>query len=180
MLGLFPRKNVRFSSSQSQGLKHAGLEFPSLALPAADARKLLFSALDWKSKGAKALLEHFEGLEGQLLERLNLCRYSAVPLGNLGPDPIPFCMDVFFSRFLKKENCLSWFGEGATYDDARALLPTDYLPAELLRPGFYPHFSVEVDIGLIALNAILQSEELRNQDKEVSSMMDFSDLQDDS
>ena len=82
-------------------------------------------------------------------------------------------MDLFFARMLKKENCISWYGEGNKYDDHRALIPTDYLPSEIIKPGFYSHYCVEVDIGLMALNAILSSDELKNIDKDASHMMEI-------
>jgi hypothetical protein len=46
-------------------------------------------------------------------------------------------MDVFFSRLLKKENCISWYGEGGIHDDYRSLIPTDYIPSEINNPGLY-------------------------------------------
>ncbi len=57
-------------------------------------------------------------------------------------------------------------------DDFRSLIPTDYLPSEVIKSGFYTNFCVEVDIGLLALNTVLNSDELKTIDKDASRIMD--------
>jgi len=56
------------------------------------------------------------------------------------------------------------YNEGTQFDDYRILIPTDYLPSEIINSGLYYDYCVEVDIGFMALNSILASEELKNID----------------
>ena len=81
--------------------------------------------------------------------------------------------------FYHSNNCISWYSEsnnpdigGCQNDDYRSLIPTDYLPSEVIKQGFYTNYCVEVDIGLLALNTVLNSDELKNIDKDASRIME--------
>jgi len=41
----------------------------------------------------------------------------------------------------------------------------------MVNPGLYTKYCLEIDIGLLALNTICVSDELKNMDKEVSMLM---------
>ena len=66
-----------------------------------------------------------------------------------------------------QQNIHSYLG-----DDARETIPTDFIPSEVINPGFYTDFCAEIDLGLLALNTICASDELKNIDKETSKLVD--------
>ncbi len=81
--------------------------------------------------------------------------------------------DVFFARLLKDSHCLSWYKDynrKSTNRDIeyRLLIPSDYLLGEIINPGLYPVYCVEIEINLLALNTIAKSDELKNIDTEAS------------
>ena len=57
-------------------------------------------------------------------------------------------------------------------DDARELIPTDFIASEVVNPGLYTDYCAEIDLGLLALNTICASDELKNIDKETSKLVD--------
>jgi DNA polymerase epsilon subunit 1 len=57
-------------------------------------------------------------------------------------------------------------------DDSREMIPTDFIASEVNNPGLYTDFCTEIDLGLLALNTICASDELKNIDKEASKLVD--------
>lgn len=88
-------------------------------------------------------------------------------------------MDIFYSRILKKEGCINWYKEGDFQDDHRGQLGFDMTEySEYVQPGIYTSVCCEVDLGFVALNAILSSDDLKGLDKEASKMMEFDNIND--
>lgn len=97
----------------------------------------------------------------------------------MSQDRLNYVTDVIYSRLLKRANCLSWYSETKTpdlgrvqYDDARKFIQQEVTPNEYVNKGLYPDYCVEIDIGLLACNTIVVSEELKNIDKEASRLVD--------
>lgn len=58
-------------------------------------------------------------------------------------------------------------------DDARDFIPTDFIPSEVINPNLYMDYSVEIDIELLARNAICGSDDLKSIEKENTTAVDF-------
>jgi len=101
-------------------------------------------------------------------------QYHSVPIGNLANVmQLIQEMDIQYMKLLRKEGVVSWYGEGGQGDDWRAIVPSDYIPSEVKRVGMYTTYCVEVDVGFMALNAILASDDLKNVDKDAGRIMDI-------
>ena len=57
-------------------------------------------------------------------------------------------------------------------DDFSEIIPTDFISSEVVNKGLYVDYTVELDLALLALNAIIKSDELKNIDAETSKFME--------
>lgn len=176
---LILQTNFSVPKLQVMGIRGLLNEFPYLMLPEFSTENLNYSALDWQKKGIRTLCESYLALPSILDGLLEFCRYSHIPFCNLDGDKIIYVIDTFYSRILRAANCISWYSDsnkpdlgGAKDDDLRSLIPTDYIYSEIVKPGLYNHYCVEVDIELLALNTICVSDELKNIDKEASKLVE--------
>jgi hypothetical protein len=76
-------------------------------------------------------------------------------------DKLNLISDIFFSRIIKQANMVSWFSSqnecdlgGAIEDDFRDLIQKENLCSDISNPNFYDTYSVEIEIGLFAINSI--------------------------
>lgn len=72
---------------------------------------------------------------------------------------------------------VSWYSDkpdcdvgGATQDDFRDLIQKENLTSDVSNPNFYDTYSVEIKIGMFAINSICSLDELHNIDKEASRL----------
>ena len=57
-------------------------------------------------------------------------------------------------------------------DDFSEIIPTDFISSEVVNKGLFVDYTVELDLALLALNAIIKSDELKNIDAETSKFME--------
>lgn len=114
---------------------------------------------------------------------LQLARFSNIPMGNFhsGEKEIQ-AMDVFYSRVIRQDNCVSWYSGGAsetpdlgagssTVEECQTLIGLNQRQESIKKEGLYVKYSLEIEIGLLALNTIVVSEDLKNLDKDVSQLI---------
>lgn len=87
-----------------------------------------------------------------------------------------FITDITYLRVLRAANHISWYGDYSQNvskeKDYRLLINADFSSSEIIQSGFYNSFCVEIDIGLLALNTIAKSDELKNIDKDTSKLIE--------
>jgi len=151
-------------------------DFPILTLPPYTLASSKYSALDWQVKGIKAICHNYSKLAYELPAMIELCNYSHIPLCNLEEkDQINYITDVLYSRLITKSNSLTWYNEFnnmSVNSDFRMLIPSDFIKDEIIAPGLYLGYCVEININLLALNTIVLADELKNLDKEVSQLIE--------
>lgn len=54
------------------------------------------------------MIRHYLNVESVLELSIEQCRYFMVPLGNLPKDPSIFGTDLYYARYLQKNNFVLW------------------------------------------------------------------------
>ncbi|XP_023347648.1 DNA polymerase epsilon catalytic subunit A, partial [Eurytemora carolleeae] len=126
----------------------------------------LYSVLDWQKLGARTMIRHYLKSDLYIASTIEHCRYLHIPAGNLPKDTTVYGADIFYARYLRKQNFVLWasnsdtpdFG-GKEADDGR--LQTDQeegFGIVINNDGFYKNVCVELDIDALAVNTLLQSQ----------------------
>jgi len=127
-----------------------------------------YPALDWIKICFKKMLYKFSDLKIILDFRLLLSRYCNIPLCNITNDSYIDAIDVVFARALKQEKQISWYSPSAFPDLGGGSDNHDFLGEveqefpRILKPGMYIGYSCEIDIGLFCVNAILESDRMKD------------------
>ena len=72
-----------------------------------------YPAMGWKQMVAQAVVVRYLGMHAWWQERLSCCRYSHVPVGNLGDDFESSMADIFFARTLQHNKVCGLRGQWA-------------------------------------------------------------------
>lgn len=118
-----------------------------------------FPSLDWQRACIAYICNGYFETPSLIKEQIGLSTYSGIPLGNFPQDSIMFVCDVLFARSLKSNRCLIWWSEEGMPDmggeDFVIVDEKDFQSTELCNPGFYTEIVAELDLGVLATNAIL-------------------------
>ncbi|RKP39877.1 DNA polymerase epsilon catalytic subunit A [Dimargaris cristalligena] len=120
-------------------------------------------ALDWQRYAARRMLGHFLNVSQWVQERIALARYSDTPVGNIEADPALFLADLFFARKLANQNVVLWWSPtrkpdlGGREADEHTWLTEEMAHLEISHPGLYPTVCVEIEVGNLAINTVLQA-----------------------
>ena len=139
-------------------------------------------ALDWERAGTSVLTKRLvELIDYELMERLELSRFAEVPLCNLeGCDPHLQIIDILVGRMLRGEKHLLWYSaqplpdlgrELANFQESGTGVSTNTLRLqdlyeeiiqnpEVVRPGLYRNYVVEVEIEMLAVDSLLYKKHL--------------------
>ncbi|KAI8621364.1 hypothetical protein BC830DRAFT_1094766 [Chytriomyces sp. MP71] len=130
----------------------------------------VFPALGWQSLAARRMMAHFLNINSFLNERIELARYSDIPIGNIENDYPLFLADVFFARRLCKSDMVLWYSPsgkpdlgGREQDDNQFEL-AELVNPEVNHPGTYGNVCVEIDLFNLAFNTVLQSPHMSEMD----------------
>jgi len=94
-----------------------------------------------------------------------LSKYSGIPIGNLGEDPLGRVFDVHFTQFLSKNKCVSWasldpFPDLGTESSGLVHQDDDESTICILRnKGVYRSICVELDVRRLLVAALFNSED---------------------
>jgi len=128
----------------------------------------LYSQLEWQKIGARTMFRHYLKSDLYIASTIEHCRYFHVPAGNLPKDTTLFGADLFYARFLRKQNFVLWaspadtpdFG-GKEADDSRLQTDQDEgFGLVINNEGFYKNVCVELDLDAVAVNTLLQSQSI--------------------
>ncbi len=90
------------------------------------------NSLDWHIKLIEYLIEDHKDSEDRFRELIESARFGNIPVGNFENDSTIFTMDVFYSRIIKQDNCVSWYSNnsnpdlGGSEDDFKNLIGTTF------------------------------------------------------
>jgi DNA polymerase epsilon subunit 1 len=114
--------------------------------------------IDWERSALNWALTSYSDLQSNLSEMLSYCRYGNIPIGNLPSDPAVFLCDILLGRSLRASKSLLWWSDchkpdfGGREED---WTERDFRFTEIIRPGLFHQFVVEIDLGAVPANALL-------------------------
>ena len=128
-----------------------------------------YPALHWIQNACKNMTLRFTEVGDWVDNRVCYARYSFMPVCNLEDDqPQLFMIDLAMARNLSMSKHLIWYSDTAQPDlgghedrNYRSYYQEEIENPELNKKGFYRYYTVEVEIGSLAINTILQSDFLR-------------------
>jgi len=158
---------AKLTKLNSYGLTCLYTEFPVMEINF-DTEENNYPALDWVKFAFKKMLYKFSDVKIILDFRLLLSRYCNIPICNITNDSYIDAIDIVFSRALKHEKQISWYSPSAFPDLGGGSDNHDFLGEieqefpRIIKPGMYMGYSCEIDIGLFCVNAILESDRMKD------------------
>lgn len=146
-------------------------DFPLVPIHITDSDRL-YSVLDWQRVGCRRMIQHYLNVKIILQSMTEQCRYLHIPLGNLPKDITMFGCDLFFARHLQKNNHVLWCSPterpdlgGKEADDNRLCMELEESTSvEVNNPGTFPTVCVELGISSLAVNTIIESAHVNDQE----------------
>ncbi|XP_053408498.1 DNA polymerase epsilon catalytic subunit A-like [Mercenaria mercenaria] len=145
-------------------------DFPLVPIHITDSENL-YNVLDWQRVGCRRMLQHYMNVDVILQAMIEQCRYLHIPVGNFPKDVTMFGCDVFFARHLNKHNHILWSSSterpdlgGKEADDNRIGIEVENLTTEINNPAAYSTVCVELDIASLAVNTIIESSHVNEQE----------------
>lgn len=124
-----------------------------------------FAPLTWIKDSCSNMISRFIDMPEWVRERINFSRYSYIPVGNLEGDCPLFIIDTLFARTLQNSKHILWYSDTSKPDlgghedrDFRLYYQEELENPEIAVKGFYRGYTVELDLSVLAVNTILQSE----------------------
>ncbi|PKI82744.1 Pol2p [Malassezia vespertilionis] len=140
---------------------HLSGELPVLMIPAARQEDAL-PPLGWQLYAARRFVNCYVRT-AQWIERwVALASHLDVPLGNMQRDFAVFGSDMDFARRMLQNDMVLWWSQSARPDlggrenDAHAGYSTELETLEITHAGAYSDVCLEVSLGDLALNVVLQ------------------------
>lgn len=107
----------------------------------------------------------FSQINEWLRDRINLSRYSLIPVCNLEGDAHLFTIDALYARNLIFSNHVLWYSDSNKPDlggheerDFRINFQEEIENPEYIAKGFYRNYTAEIELGQLANNTIIQSD----------------------
>ena len=151
----------------SLGLSCLYTEFPVMEINF-DTEENNYPALDWIKYAIKKMIYKFADITIILDFRLLLSRYCNIPICNISNDSYIHSIDIVFARLLKNEKQISWYSPsgfpdlGGGTDNHDFLGEIEFEFPKIVKPGMYMGYSCEIDLGLFCVNAILESDRMKD------------------
>ncbi len=146
----------------------AGLsnDFPVLRAPMNDD-DMNYPALNWQVFAAKNLAQRFVELEDWLGGRMNFAKMAGLPLCNIEPDAYRYVIDMLFAKKLYLSNYVLWYSSSGVPDlgsqslfDPSLAYEEEIENTQIVHPGVYRGYCVELKLSLLAIDTILKSDVL--------------------
>ncbi|XP_060084893.1 DNA polymerase epsilon catalytic subunit A-like, partial [Ylistrum balloti] len=146
-------------------------DFPLVPVHISDS-ETLYNVLDWQRVGSRRMLQHYLNVDIILHAMVEQCRYLHIPMGNMPKDITLYGCDLFLARHLHKHNHILWCSVterpdlgGKEADDSRLCMELEENSSvELNNPGSYSSVCVELDIASLAVNTIIESSHVNDQE----------------
>ena len=110
-------------------------------------------------------------VENTVRERIHFSRYALIPVCNLSEssaDAPLFIIDTLYARALTLSKHILWYSDASKPDlgghedkDFRSYFQEELENPEVCRKGFYRGYCIELDLSILAVNTIMQSEFLK-------------------
>lgn len=137
-------------------------EFPSVVIPASGS--VSFLTLGWQQQIVNLLMGRLLGVSGWLSEQISWANYANVPVGNLAVDVPSFLTDLFFARYLKRNQAVLWWSSsilpdlaGKECDEGRVLVDLDMSLPTYNHQAAHPAICFEIGIENLVANTLLNS-----------------------
>ena len=149
------------------GLTCLSNEFPVMTIPFNNEEND-YPALDWIKFAVNKLTYRYIDLSSIYDFRNQLSNYCNIPICNLESDPMLYSADMIFSRVLKASKQALWYSHSGFPDLGGGDLSHDFLGQvecefpTVCNQGMYLGYVAEVDIGLFCVNAVLESEHMKD------------------
>ena len=143
---------------RTKGLKSL---IQDLAVIQLNKPNFVLPALNWQKEAIDYLCSVYEESFAKTQEKLGFARYANLPIGNVPEDPSSYLCDILFARSLKASRNILWWSKesvgdfGGEEDPESHLEDKDFYGTELCNPGLYSDIVIELDLGVLPINAIL-------------------------
>jgi len=142
---------------------------------AADVADSAYPVLGWQNACTRKGFERLADVPIWLEEQQDLALFANLPLGNVGETPLVRVADVAFARLLRKHRHLLWasespkpdMGTSVDFDEAPADCDFEKAADVVDTPGVYRNVCVQVDVFGLAVDAVMVSEHLDDEDVDV-------------
>lgn len=90
-----------------------------------------------------------------------MARYANIPIGNLPEDQSVFVCDILLARSLYFNKAVLWWSQSSMPDlggednSCELAFEHNFITQPIINPGLYTTITVELDLGILAANAIL-------------------------
>ena len=158
---------VLFAAGQPDPATLQVLTSCDLPLVRPESEGFQLPGVDWERSALNWALTSFAELQDSLSEMLSYCRYGNVPIGNLHSDPAVFLCDILLARSLRTARSLLWWSDfdkpdfGGCEED---WTERDFRFTEIVNPGLFHQFTVEIDLGAVPANALLSFKALTEEE----------------
>ncbi|KAK3581719.1 hypothetical protein CHS0354_015350 [Potamilus streckersoni] len=147
------------------------MDFPLVPIHITDS-EVLYNVLDWQRVGCRRMIQHYMNVDIILQAMIEQSRYLHIPVGNLPQDITLFGCDLFLARHLHKHNHIMWCSPterpdlgGKEADDNRLCMELEESSSvEVNNPAAYSTVCVELDVASLAVNTIIESSHVNDQE----------------
>ncbi|KAI8979603.1 hypothetical protein BDF20DRAFT_870600 [Mycotypha africana] len=150
----------RSTSSLIQKMRILNM-LPFVRLPYTQANNT-FDALNWIQPVIHRMLTYYLELGGWIDEKISQAQYANIPFCNIPNDPYLFMSDIMFARKLMQNDMVLWWSAspmpdlGGREEDESLAVTSELVNTELNEPGAYETICMEMDIGRLCLNTLIE------------------------
>ncbi|CAG8438673.1 3204_t:CDS:10 [Ambispora gerdemannii] len=155
---------------QSKNNKPLGREkitqFPIIFMYPPKLIQKQLNPLDWQRKVVEAICHNYFEVGSWISHRIDIAKYTNIPVCNLPKDWQLYAMDVQFSRHLQNNGQLLWWSASGEPDygghefDKNSYVMDIYSATEFNNPGYYKTICLEMKVHDLLFNAILKYEKI--------------------
>ncbi|KAJ3380162.1 DNA polymerase epsilon catalytic subunit [Lobulomyces angularis] len=137
-------------------------DYPFKVMPHPDRLKS-FSALGWQIQITRIIIQFFFNTEKWIRTEIKAARYTDAPICNLESDWCLFSTDLMLARILTKKDMVLWYSTsekpdlGGRQDDFSQVNLIEQSDHEISNPGTYGNVTLDISVGNLALNTIIQA-----------------------
>lgn len=151
-----------------QGFTSFANDFPIIRAPMNDEDQN-YPPLNWQIFAAQNIGKRFLEMEEWLAERVNFSKTAGLPVCNIESDAFKYLIDMLFAKKLYLTNYVLWYSNtgmpdlgGQTIHDSSLAYEDEIENLEIVHPGIYRGYCVELSLSSLAINTILKWDTLNS------------------